>query len=523
MKEDLSKEYTLHDLLVRQPLSFIPFYHHLQQVQAECNHIDERKRNLLFSFYHLLRKNEATIQEEGRRKKVVKKSKARWHLPNSTKGIFTPLPVADRKRIHIPIDSAIWTWFCHRLQPKPASQPMAKVLQLKKIGTRLPFDPVKGSFTTNGYKACVHFGLVGRKARKAVATSEKNRIKEGKAKAKETKTWFAKEKCETKLEQIPTEVIHNSIRIVAIDPGKRAPITGVVAFGDDEFDPQEKYDTVRFSAGELYHWQGRAESTKRNQERAGKYEMEEFILELSKLAQPTTSASWIAYISARTRRFGDINASKYYFHPDRSRWEFQDFSARQRTLDEIANRIFGRKPKEKPKSWTKKKKGDKQQPPLQRTLVAFGDGTCQQGVCAKGAPKIPLLALKRHLAKRPEAIFALVQESYTSQVCSLCPHPHRVTPCRCSHDATKECWSVRACQGFNYGLPAAKFIDRDVNAARNILAITLARAHSRPRPPPYTSEFWPGWKEHQPHGSHVTVGNSHPPSGECASDFPVSA
>ena len=157
----------------------------------------------------------------------------RWTLPNPVRAIFTLLPVGDRKRIHLPIDSAAWTWFCNHTQPKLPKKPVAQVLLLKKIGTKLPFDPEKGTFTTDGYKASVRFGLTGRKARKEVAQAEKKRIKLGKEEAKRTKTWFAKEPCETRLEQVPPEVIKGTTRLVAVDPGKRSPITAVIGSGDD--------------------------------------------------------------------------------------------------------------------------------------------------------------------------------------------------------------------------------------------------------------------------------------------------
>jgi hypothetical protein len=225
--------------------------------------------------------------------------------------------------------------------------------------------------------------------------------------------------------------------------------------------------------------------------------------------------------------------ASYVFHAERSRQDFMAFSNRQRAFDEVANRLCGRQPRSLPPTWRTQKlhhlqtqktrilttmEGIEQaqaletvqnkmtranlyyiqkQPQRVPTFVAFGDGKCQTGVCARGAPKIPLLTLKRHLACHPSIKFGLVNEAYTSQVCSLHHQTnnqaHRVGGCHQPGQPAREVWAVRACQGCHDGrttLPRVRYVNRDVNAARNILRLALSRARREPRPAEFTKPYW---------------------------------
>jgi hypothetical protein len=158
---------------------------------------------------------------------------------------------------------------------------------------------------------------------------------------------------------------------------------------------------------------------------------------------------------------------------------------------------------------------DGKDPPLKRTFVAFGDGSVQMGVCAKGMPKLPIKTLKRHLASRPEITFCLVQEAYSSQICSFCPHVHKISPC--AHpplaqrfigphpNPKKELYSVRACPGNVSGRSKTLFVGRDVNAARNMLHIISDHASGLPRPLGFSKSYWNGQYENVLHPTHVPL------------------
>jgi hypothetical protein len=470
----------LKTLLKRRPFAFLPFYNFLQKC---CYRVDP----------------ESQLEHQ----------------------VFTLLPVNERKRVHIRIDEQYWNHLCQSAQLVPA--PMDQVFDLTKRFPKMVLKDPKtqkptsttyaGSFTTDGFKISLRFGLKGKEVYTAAAKKEKQRIIDGRIKAKETKTHFAKEKRETRLTSLPPNLVHDGVDlIVGLDPGKRSMITAVAIDSTEKtLDPaNHKYKVIKMSGPELYHWEGRIDSRKRDLKYRKKFNVDAQVTALSKLPQPTSSDRWLVFVSERLKLFEAANP--YHFHPQRSRHKFQSFSMRQRAFDEVANRLSGRNPTQKPKpNWRdkqhKKRRKQPDQPPLKNIFLGFGDGSIQQGACSGGAMKLPLKTIQRHLASRPNIQFALVKEPFTSKVCSLCPNTHRISPCSVTginaetgKPEAKEVYGVRACPGCLSGPGTSSsssnpvkrvcYIDRDVNAARNILSIVLAHGEAKPRPEQFTREFW---------------------------------
>jgi len=75
------------------------------------------------------------------------------------------------------------------------------------------------------------------------------------------------------------------------------------------------------------------------------------IFALSLLPQATSSETWIRYISTRTGQF--MPSNRNHFQRQRSRNDFQTYSARQRAVDEAANRLCGKVPRLIPPMWRK--------------------------------------------------------------------------------------------------------------------------------------------------------------------------
>ncbi len=115
-------------------------------------------------------------------------------------------------------------------------------------------------------------------------------------------------------------------------------------------------------------------------------------------------------------------------------------------MDRLCNRIVGGK---------------------KNVLVAFGAALPSQGFGYAGKP---LRLLRRQLAMRCRVV--ILDEHYTSQVCSGCGHRQGATRQQCKlspararkveNGRQKELFEVRFCKGCN------KFWHRDVNAARNM-------------------------------------------------------
>lgn len=137
--------------------------------------------------------------------------------------------------------------------------------------------------------------------------------------------------------------------------------------------------------------------------------------------------------------------------------------------------------------------------------MTFGNGSVQQGACAKGGMKVPLKTLQRHLAAKPNIVFCTVNESHTSKNCLRCAEVHRLHPCHhivpgpLVEGSTKplkhKVHGILACQGLlspgEFGPRRAPyFIDRDVVGALNMTTLALTRLAGQPRPPRFTSPFW---------------------------------
>jgi len=459
-------------LLLRQrPLAFLPFYHFLQKACAVGN----RK-------------------------------------------VFTLLPVNERRRVHLKICPRYWANLCRTagLDPKV---PMDKTLLLQQHFPQY-FHQFAGSISTDGFKASVRFGLKGKKVYKEAAFKEKQRVREGWEQAKLTKTKFAAEACDVTLDMLNTDALFANPpdTMVGIDPGRRKMVAAcIVPFPASPMTAAElasrplgRQKITGMGGREMAHWQGRFESQERDTALRKRYGIDKRVTDLSLLERPTTIATWLIYITARTEQFGpDFDC--YDFNGQRSRWKFQSFSMRQRALDEVANRLCGRSPTDKPKAqWTScalrtPTLKDPNRPELQNILVGFGNGSVQTGACAKGGMKVPLKALRRHLAAKQNITFSQVNEAYTTKICSVCPVVHRLSPCHhiasgplpenCAKPLKHEVHGILACQGhlsYKESGPrrAPLFLDRDVSSSKNHVTLMCHHLAGHPRPAQFGSPFW---------------------------------
>jgi len=515
---EVFKDLSLNSLLERQPLAFVPFFRDLQQAL------------LLPKTVSTAFPAETQQDEDGDDLEPVQQH------------IFSLLPICTRRRIFVNVDDLLWSQYlkaagvadCLLL---PLEEVLTSVHLKRKFGTRLPFA---GSFTTDGFKVCVRFGLKGKQARSDAHEAEKTRVIEGCLAAKTAKTQFAKEPCELRIEKDFTpESIRTARRLAGIDPGKVTAITAVVSvlhppLLSQTFEPERQYPKVTVSGGELLEWQGRTRSHKEDAKLRKRFKMLDPIFALSLLPQATSSETWITFIGTRISQF--MVSNRYHFQRQRSRNDFQTYSARQRAVDEAANRLGGKVARPVPPIWRKQQiqqlhrervkvhstfmehgpwltmcrqiSGDLQrlhdhdanalkhrtEPRIQATVIAFGDANVQQGRSSKGGPKLPMLTLKRHLARRQEIAFGLIGENQTSQICSLAHPPaslpHKVAPCCPPTKPKKQIWGVRACQG-DSGQPP-RFIGRDINSARSMLYLAQQRGQGLPRPEHFTNAHWIG-------------------------------
>ena len=182
----------------------------------------------------------------------------------------------------------------------------------------------------------------------------------------------------------------------------------------------------------------------------------------------------------------DVRAEAYRRRAIR-RVRFENFMKRDKSLDTLCNRLcsLGRGTRE------------------QTTLVAFGDGShCSTGF---GHAPAPMRRFRKRLEQIHGARVTLIREAYTSQKCSQCRsqlEPWKTTSfssdrgrdtslavrsdgvcCPAPRRAgEKEIHGVRVCLSCRGKDDHPRFWHRDVNAARNMVAIYLSLASNKTRP-----------------------------------------
>ena len=189
----------------------------------------------------------------------------------------------------------------------------------------------------------------------------------------------------------------------------------------------------------------------------------------------------------------DVRAEAYRRRAVR-RVRFENFMKRDKSLDTLCNRLcsLGRGTRE------------------QTTLIAFGDGShCSTppppgGSTGFGHAPAPMRRFRKRLEQIHGARVTLIREAYTSQKCSQCLsqlEPWRTTSfskrgrdtslavrpdgicCPATRRvSTKEIHGVRLCLSCRGKDDHPRFWHRDVNAARNMVAIYLSLATNRTRP-----------------------------------------
>jgi hypothetical protein len=116
-------------------------------------------------------------------------------------------------------------------------------------------------------------------------------------------------------------------------------------------------------------------------------------------------------------------------------------------------------------------------------IVAFGDGLFSSS--SRYHAPAPVKGVRKALRRKGIPVFD-IDESFTSQLCNSCHN--KVVPMRCERIGGvrgKEIWGVRRCNSANCERNA---LNRDVNAAINILHIFTHAFTSRERPYAFTFE-----------------------------------
>ena len=197
------------------------------------------------------------------------------------------------------------------------------------------------------------------------------------------------------------------------------------------------------------------------------------------------SASWNTYLNFIIPLL-DIRAQAYRRRAI-CRMRFENYMRRDKSLDILCNRLCSLG------------QGSKDEP----TLIAFGDGShCSTGF---GHAPAPQRRFRKRLEQIHGARVTLIHEAYTSQKCSKCHSQLEAWKCKtrdsryksqtytalrdgtCSVEEVdgfqvKEIHGVRVCRNCHGKDNHPRFWHRDVNSARNMIAIYLSLARDRTRP-----------------------------------------
>jgi hypothetical protein len=142
------------------------------------------------------------------------------------------------------------------------------------------------------------------------------------------------------------------------------------------------------------------------------------------------------------------------------KWRFFSYTMQQKALHAVSKRLVPI--------------------PSKEVQIGYGDWSQTDGI--RGHPHTPILGLQRALKRR--ATVRSVDEFRTSKLCSSCHEELRVVTFPDPTDATKtkESWSVKRCDNL---VCAARFWDRDVNGAINILRLHQIELQQGTRPTPF--------------------------------------
>lgn len=165
---------------------------------------------------------------------------------------------------------------------------------------------------------------------------------------------------------------------------------------------------------------------------------------------------------------------------------FSQHARIQRVTEAVVNRILA--PATLPAPATGAVGQAQQHPasPRRQAAVVVAFGNAHFSSTSRGYAPAPVQRVKQALSYRDNVELVLIDEDYTSQLCHRCHNKlQSVTGKADRNGKRKPLWAVKRCVDEEC---SCNFLNRDTNAALNILHIFLEQAHGGGRPAVFTKQ-----------------------------------